>query len=71
VKPGERIFSVSLQGREVLKDFDIAREAGKPGSPVIREFKNVQADGAIRIGLSPSAKKPAALCGVQMLLEEP
>ena len=71
VKPGGRIFSVSLQGEEVLKDFDIAREAAKPGASVIREFKGVQADGAIRIGLSPSTKKPTVLCGVQILLEEP
>ncbi|MBM4019148.1 MAG: hypothetical protein FJ288_12615, partial [Planctomycetes bacterium] len=68
-KPGERVFSISIQGKEVLKDFDIAHEAARAGRPVFREFNGVAADPTIRIGLSPSTKKPAVLCGVQIVLE--
>ncbi|CAA0808755.1 Probable LRR receptor-like serine/threonine-protein kinase [Striga hermonthica] len=35
---GRRIFDVYLQGRLVLKDFNIAAEAGGPGKPIVKNF---------------------------------
>ncbi|KAH6764093.1 Leucine-rich repeat transmembrane protein kinase [Perilla frutescens var. frutescens] len=35
---GRRIFDVYLQGKLVLKDFNIAAEAGGPGKPIIKTF---------------------------------
>ena len=38
---GERVFDVFLQGKQVLDEFDIARESGGEASAVIKEFNNV------------------------------
>ncbi|XP_006348929.1 probable LRR receptor-like serine/threonine-protein kinase At1g07650 [Solanum tuberosum] len=35
---GERIFDVYLQEKLVLKDFNIAKEAGGPGKPIVKTF---------------------------------
>ncbi|KAA8525012.1 hypothetical protein F0562_011350 [Nyssa sinensis] len=35
---GKRIFDVYIQGRLVLKDFDIQKEAGGTGKPIIKTF---------------------------------
>jgi len=37
-KLGERVFSVALEGRVVLEDFDIAREATPTARRVVRSF---------------------------------
>ncbi|MFQ3591930.1 MAG: PQQ-binding-like beta-propeller repeat protein, partial [Gemmataceae bacterium] len=38
-KPGERVFQVALQDDPVLETLDIAKEAGGPGKPLVKEFK--------------------------------
>ncbi|KAK9688737.1 hypothetical protein RND81_09G007600 [Saponaria officinalis] len=38
---GRRFFDVSIQGKVMLKDFDISAAAGGAGKPVTREFGNV------------------------------
>jgi len=68
--PGQRIFSVRLQGREVLADFDIAREAGGVNRSVVKEFRGVQVHDALEIEFAGSSENPAVLCGVE-LIEEP
>ncbi|KAI4306050.1 hypothetical protein L6164_029362 [Bauhinia variegata] len=35
---GKRVFDVYIQGRLVLKDFDIEREAGGTGKPIVKTF---------------------------------
>lgn len=55
IKPSERVFSVSLEGKPVLTDFDAVKEAGKPLKPVLREFKDVEVEGPLDIRLAPSA----------------
>ncbi|PIN01968.1 Serine/threonine protein kinase [Handroanthus impetiginosus] len=35
---GRRVFDVYLQGKLVLKDFDIAADAGGPGKPIVKTF---------------------------------
>ena len=56
-QPGERVFDVKLQGRTVLKDFDIAEAAGGSRRAVVREFKNIQAARALTLELIPGAEK--------------
>ncbi|KAH7543983.1 hypothetical protein JRO89_XS15G0076800 [Xanthoceras sorbifolium] len=43
---GKRIFDVSIQGKLVLKDFNIAEEAGGIGRDVTKEFKDVLVSGS-------------------------
>ncbi|XP_052178550.1 probable LRR receptor-like serine/threonine-protein kinase At1g07650 isoform X2 [Diospyros lotus] len=35
---GKRIFDVYIQGKLVLKDFDIEKKAGGPGKPIVQTF---------------------------------
>ncbi|KAB1202735.1 hypothetical protein CJ030_MR8G002235 [Morella rubra] len=43
---GKRIFNVSIQGNLVLKDFNIAEEAGGVGKGICKEFDNVLVNGS-------------------------
>jgi outer membrane protein assembly factor BamB len=65
---GERIFTVSLEGKPVLQDFDILREAGKPHSPIVKEVKGVEVTGPLDVGLRSKAGR-SLLCGVELVLE--
>lgn len=58
-KPGERVFSVALEGRVVLEDFDIARETTPATRRVVREFRDVEIEGLLDILLT--AKSGATL----------
>ncbi len=73
LQAGQRIFSVALQGKEVLKDFDIAKEAGGPNRPVVREFRGVSATSGLTVTFRPSSFAPngaAVLCGLEVHAEE-
>ncbi|KAI3465878.1 hypothetical protein Pfo_022541 [Paulownia fortunei] len=48
---GRRIFDVYLQGKLVLKDFNIAAEAGGPGKPIIKNFTAVVTSHTLKIHL--------------------
>ena len=66
IKPGERVFSVSLEGKPVLTDFDAVKEAGKPLQAVMREFKDVEVEGPLDIRLSATAGT-TLLSGVEII----
>jgi enterochelin esterase-like enzyme len=67
--PGERVFSVSLQGKEVLKDIDPFKAAGGALKPVVKEFKGVSVEnGQLLIGFTPNAENPQ-ICGLEILEE--
>jgi len=56
---GERVFSVNIQGKEVLKDLDVFKEAGGPLNPLVKEFKGVSVEnGQLVIGFTPSIENP-------------
>ena len=55
VAAGTRVFDVAIQGRTLLRDFDIAAEGGTRCAPVVKEFGGVRATDRIRIALSSSA----------------
>lgn len=42
---GSRVFDVNTNGRALLKDFDIFKEAGGAGRAVVRTFHNLEPDG--------------------------
>jgi len=72
LKPGERIFNVSLQGKEVLKDFDIAKEAGGPKRAIVKEFKSIEVSDRLTIELTPSERAEVrlpVLCGLEAIDE--
>ncbi len=72
VSPGERVFSVALQGRQVLKDFDIVAEARRANHMIVKEFKGISVRGDLTVTLRPSASaknSATALCGIAVTNE--
>lgn len=71
MRPGQRIFSISLQGQEVLKGLDVAREAGGAGRCMVKEFKGVVVEDTLQIAMTPAADKKGSsvLCGVEIVAE--
>jgi hypothetical protein len=74
--PGKRVFDVKLQGKVVLKDFDIVAEAGAGNKAVVKEFKGIMALNEIKLELVSGAKdmKGSAapiISGMQVLAERP
>ena len=67
--PGERVFSVSLQGQEVLKSFDIVKAAGGPRIALVKEFRGVTVSGDLKIRLAGTGGKPPILCGFEAVRE--
>src|SRR5206468_3459129 len=69
---GKRVFNVNLQGRAVLTDFDIAKEAGGPGRTLVKEFKNVVVQQELQVQLTPSdrsAVDAAVICGLEVIAD--
>ncbi|KAF8012644.1 hypothetical protein BT93_I0719 [Corymbia citriodora subsp. variegata] len=59
---GKRIFDVSIQGNQVLKDFNIAKEAGGVGKGIYRDFDDVYVNGGtLEIHLYWSGKGTTAV----------
>ena len=57
-KPGERVFDVKLNGKLVLKDFDLVKEAGGRHRAIVREFKGIEGAEKLTIDLAAKAAKP-------------
>ncbi len=68
-KAGERVFTVTVQGRQALKDFDIVKEAGGLNRSIVREFKGVKVRDELEIKLT-AKKGKTLLSGVEIIAEE-
>lgn len=55
---GERVFSIALQDKTVLKRFDICAEAGGPNTAVVKEFGGIKVDTVLSISLEPRKEHP-------------
>ena len=62
--PGDRVFTVTLQGVKVLSDFDVSREAGAPLKGIIKEFKGVKVTGAMALTFA-AGKGKAMISGLE------
>ncbi len=58
-KPGQRVFDVRLNGKRVLKNFDIVKAAGAANRAIWKEF-NVELDSHLVLGLIAEVEKPTA-----------
>ena len=70
VDAGQRVFSVRIQGEEVLPNFDPVREAGGPRRTLVREFRDIPVRGRLHVELVPSASAPIPhplLCGLEVV----
>jgi len=69
---GQRIFSVALQGREVLKDLDVAGQAGGALRPLVKTFRGVEVNDALTVTFqpAPNAEVPRpVLSGLEAVAE--
>ncbi len=72
-RPGSRVFSVALDGKEVIEDFDVFRESGGQLQAVVREYKEVMYSGRPAselpvIELTFKAKAGESLiCGIEIV----
>jgi outer membrane protein assembly factor BamB len=72
LKPGERVFTVAVQGQEILKDFDIVKEAGGPNRSLVKEIKGVKMTRDLILTFTPSGNatvKVPLICGLEMIAE--
>ena len=61
-----------LQGKPVLTDFDVVREAGGPDRTLVRQFTHVGVKQDLTITLTPSPGAPLPdpiLSGVEIIAE--
>jgi outer membrane protein assembly factor BamB len=70
LKAGERVFSVAIQGKEVVKDFDIVKESGGGNRTLMREFTGIAAIDELTLTFRATTGA-ALLCGVEILAEPP
>ncbi len=73
VDPGRRLFDVAVQGRTVLTDLDVAREARGPMRPLIKTIQDVNVTDALVIALTPKPNAPlreTVLSGVETVQVE-
>ncbi|HEX3149183.1 MAG TPA: PQQ-binding-like beta-propeller repeat protein [Gemmataceae bacterium] len=66
---GDRIFSVTVQGRRGLDNFDIVKEAGGAHKSIVKEFRNVRVTDELRLSFHAIGKRPAILCGIEVVGE--
>jgi hypothetical protein len=69
-KPGERVFNIRLQDRDVLTGFDIAREAGGSDIPLVKSFPGIRVNEALTVECQPAAGAPPILSGIEVTLEK-
>jgi len=71
-QPGERVIDVALQGKQVLVDLDIIKEAGRPNHLIVKEFKGISVRGDLVVTFGPSASAEngaPVLCGIAITNE--
>ena len=73
---GPAPFDVLIQGRPMLRGFDVVKEAGGVNGAVVREAKGVRAGDRIAVELVPvragaEAEAPPVLCAVEVIEEPP
>lgn len=66
---GGRVFSVAINGKAVLKDFDVLEAAGGFAKPLVKGFEGVQiTDGKLKIDFTAGAQNPE-INGIEILAE--
>lgn len=68
-QPGERVFDVGLQGKPVLRELDVVKEAEGTNRAIVKEFKGVLATTTVNIDLKAISGR-TLLSGVEIVVEE-
>ena len=66
---GQRVFSVTINGKTVLENFDVRKEGGGFQKPVVREFKGVTVTNKeLVVGFVSNIQNPE-INGIEILAE--
>ena len=67
--PGRRVFTVTIQGKPALPNFDVFKAAGGFAKPVIKEFKGLAVtDGKLLIEFTQEPERPE-INGIEIFAE--
>jgi len=72
LKSGQRVFSVALQGRSVLENLDIARDAGGNNRSMVKEFNGVIIEKDLDLTFTRASGTQAGpiLSGIELIAEQ-
>jgi outer membrane protein assembly factor BamB len=65
IKSGENVFDVTIQGKPVLKNFDVVNEASGNRKTLVKEFKGIETQGSIKVILTPT-KGDTLISGIEV-----
>ncbi len=68
-KPGERVFDVKVQGKTVLDNFDIVKEAGRTDKEIGEDFLRNSAGETLKLELVP-VNGNTILSGIELIEEK-
>jgi len=69
VKPGGRVFSIRIQGKEVLGDFDVVKTAGARMRGIVKEFTGIKVGRTLDLAMTAKSGV-SILSGIELLLEK-
>ncbi len=67
-KPGARVFSVSLQGEEVLKNLDVVKAADGMMRGIVKEFREITIGRTLELTLTATSGV-SIVSGIELVLE--
>ena len=73
LKPGQRQFNIVIQGQEVLKGFDVVKEAGGRNRSVVKEFSGISVGADLTVTLTPADNAQTnmtLICGIEIVAQE-
>lgn len=71
VKPGERVFSVSILNDKKMNHFDIVKTAGKPFRGIVREFRGIALKDHLTVTFTTEANSlPVLVSGIEIVREK-
>jgi hypothetical protein len=70
--PGKRVFNVSINGKPVLTDLDVLKEAGGKDRALVKQFTGIVPDGSgrITIGIDKGKVGTPQVNGIEILVEK-
>jgi len=73
LQPNNRVFDISIQGKQVLKNLDIIKETGASYKTLVKEFKNILIKDNLNVEFNPSDilnNNVPIISGIEIFTEE-
>jgi len=70
LEPGDRLFDIDIQEKQVLHNFDIVKEAKGAKKQIVKSFKGIKVKDKLIIQCKSSTPgKPPLLSGIEVIME--